>query len=59
MDAQRFEELKHTITNGGLPNVSNETFTEDQIKELKPLLKERADASISYGEALKEELDGE
>ena len=55
MDTLRFEELKHTITYGGLPNMDNETFTADQVDELKPILEERAKQSMEYIVGLKTE----
>lgn len=48
MDTLRFEELKHTITYGGLPNVANETFTKAQVAELLPICEERAKQSMEY-----------
>ena len=53
MDTLRFEELKHSIATGGLPNVSNETFSQAQADELKTICEQRSKNSLDFCTSLK------
>lgn len=54
MDTKRFEELQHTIANGGLPSLMNETFTIEQAATINESITTCIEEMELYREAVKE-----